>query len=1057
MADKLVKDSAIKKLAQLTKTKLSEHDNKLGAIESVAPNTLNCNTPMTLIPENTKGNLILKGIKGKTYQNLIDDTGSMSAGSADSLFTSTFLNNDLNDSIGMKINVQVDMGTNSRWAYILAHQSDFIMRKLKPNTTYTILFDVQSNVDTDFIMNVDVQTGGSERPIHASRASKTIKSGSGRFCKTFTTKETLPEINGQGFFITWERTPFVAGKWLQVKDFMLIEGDCTANPPVYFEGSGTFTQSTQQVETPISITTTSKNLLHIKDGVTDKTNLTNVIKALITGQTIEINCTIAQNQYPWMIITDDGNYVLNGTPSVSKMQECIKGKMLLPKGTYTPSINQISGSSTSAFNALYFYDVWGNRITSQNFGLSRDVTQDIGAIAIYLGSDVIYTKYRFNLQIESGTTATAYEPYQEFNHDITLPCDKLMSLPNGVCDEIKDGKIIKRIGKVVLREIWNWQVSSTITAESGEQFQYFYVLKDDVPELADGNFVTNSTNIVAYKYNPKTEYEADYTISMGANYAFKVRDDLFEGNIAKFTESLWSNYEVTVFYEKKIPEIIDLELPKAFATTPKGLIKINNAPVSPTIELEYKTGLQGVVDNLCDIVDVLTVQTGKQAYIDEIARPNLLPFSSFADMYYNFRNGYKQDGYNYTWSWGTDGEFDSTGTNCSYTTQATNLGTCAKMEASFSDETNEWNGGWIQYYMGWDELEAGKTYTFSGEWAGKELEFERDSDGNIMDGASIYILDGGYVYSHDEGYTNLFTYPEGTHMDGWQKWSKTVTMPEIGDGYSGSRIYFVVNFYNGTGEMYFRNLKIEEGDSATAWLAHVEDTAQNIEMVENKLTDIDNAIDANNVLLHGNFDNKLEFEKNWVKGGNAPSKIYHGVKSSSNCMYFNLTDKTETAYIEGYLTGMKSWTNYTVSMICCYDGFNRATKDDGVILEVYRNDASNTLYNSYVITDTTPNTSSYYGEWHHKCINFPSAGACDVTRNDKVKIRIRMQNATGSFAIKRIWIHPSNDDTTSSAFYSCVDDKVTAIGGIQGIIKLTQAEYDALGTYDNNTLYIVTE
>lgn len=64
-----------------------------------------------------------------------------------------------------------------------------------------------------------------------------------------------------------------------------------------------------------------------------------------------------------------------------------------------------------------------------------------------------------NVQIEEGTIATSYVPYIEDKTQILLD-EPLMRLPNGVCDEItRDGKLIRRVGKVVLDDTIDYQIS----------------------------------------------------------------------------------------------------------------------------------------------------------------------------------------------------------------------------------------------------------------------------------------------------------------------------------------------------------------------------------------------------------------------------------------------------------------------------------------------------------------------------------------------------------------------------------------------------------------------
>ncbi len=57
-----------------------------------------------------------------------------------------------------------------------------------------------------------------------------------------------------------------------------------------------------------------------------------------------------------------------------------------------------------------------------------------------------------NIQLEEGTISTVYEEYEESDSYVNLPdSEELRSLPNGVKDEVNDGKFYKRTNKYVLQ------------------------------------------------------------------------------------------------------------------------------------------------------------------------------------------------------------------------------------------------------------------------------------------------------------------------------------------------------------------------------------------------------------------------------------------------------------------------------------------------------------------------------------------------------------------------------------------------------------------------------
>lgn len=72
-----------------------------------------------------------------------------------------------------------------------------------------------------------------------------------------------------------------------------------------------------------------------------------------------------------------------------------------------------------------------------------------------------YNNAELNIQLEINNVATEFEPYVSDKTQILLD-EPLMRLPNGVCDEItRDGKLIRRVGKIVFTGIESWNLSKT--------------------------------------------------------------------------------------------------------------------------------------------------------------------------------------------------------------------------------------------------------------------------------------------------------------------------------------------------------------------------------------------------------------------------------------------------------------------------------------------------------------------------------------------------------------------------------------------------------------------
>ena len=170
----------------------------------------------------------------------------------------------------------------------------------------------------------------------------------------------------------------------------------------------------------------------------------------------------------------DNQLIVNGT--------CTKITDFRPiNGSQTPYladfVNNIlrAGTTLALSNNLgltnYFSVKRNNQIQYPVNKITKQNGDDI-ACFVRFEEGQSYNNQQLNIQLEINSKATEFEPYVEDKTQILLD-EPLMRLPNGVCDEItRDGKLIRRVGKIVLNGSEDYIASS-----SSENTMYF-ILKN---------------------------------------------------------------------------------------------------------------------------------------------------------------------------------------------------------------------------------------------------------------------------------------------------------------------------------------------------------------------------------------------------------------------------------------------------------------------------------------------------------------------------------------------------------------------------------------------------
>ena len=183
-----------------------------------------------------------------------------------------------------------------------------------------------------------------------------------------------------------------------------------------------------------------------------------------------------------------------------------------------------------------------------------------------------------NAQLEEGSTATDYEPYQSNSLAINLQGNELCSLPNGTKDEVNitngEALLIKRIGKVVLDG-----------SESGWTDRPNYNSADRF--VIGGFFPTNNKNILSNYFTKVNSLLDIYPYILNNDTQLIINfSEKGKTTLAQFKTWL-STHNVEVLYELAEPETINLgtvEMPHTY----EGVSNITNSADTEMVVKYYK-------------------------------------------------------------------------------------------------------------------------------------------------------------------------------------------------------------------------------------------------------------------------------------------------------------------------------------------------------------------------------------------------------------------------------------------------------------------------------------
>jgi hypothetical protein len=317
-------------------------------------------------------------------------------------------------------------------------------------------------------------------------------------------------------------------------------------------------------------------------------------------------------------INKDKSILLSGTATETIYWN--DGK--LSANLYNDKIYTLSGCpSGGGLNKYYMYlynesfslNDTGNGVTN----MSKVTKKVVFGIAILSGVNV--NGLVFKPQLEIGTTATDYQPYQGFETTTLQLNQPLRALPNGVKDTIENGVVTRRVGEITFDGSEMWYKNS---GSNSNNWMYYVTIAhirakglcDSLPH--NGIDVINSDgsgiNRVGFNF---TQYEKVMYLNVG----YYMEQAGLTNTVDNLKTWLQSN-PITVWYELATPTTEQITLPTLPSWYP-----YTNALVGTELQpsfVEWHIKIAGVNQNDLTVIkeDISQLQTETTQLNDDVTR-----------------------------------------------------------------------------------------------------------------------------------------------------------------------------------------------------------------------------------------------------------------------------------------------------------------------------------------------------------------------------------------------------------------------------------------------------
>ena len=271
-----------------------------------------------------------------------------------------------------------------------------------------------------------------------------------------------------------------------------------------------------------------------------------------------------------------------------------------------PSGGGLSEYYMYLYNESFSLNDTGNGVTN----MSKVTKKVVFGIAIFSGVNV--NGLVFKPQLEIGTTATGYQPYQGFETTTVELNQPLRALPNGVKDTVENGVVTRRVGVVTFDgssdEAWKEYTGSTKTVHT-------YMINLDKPRGINDAICDKLVYIQdCWEKNIEFSYS---TFAVGRGFYVNTNSEI--STVDQFKTWLQSN-PITVWYELATPTTEQITLPTLPSWYPYTDALVGTE-LQPSF-VEWHIKIAGVNQNDLTVIkeDISQLQTETTQLNDDVTK-----------------------------------------------------------------------------------------------------------------------------------------------------------------------------------------------------------------------------------------------------------------------------------------------------------------------------------------------------------------------------------------------------------------------------------------------------
>ena len=440
----------------------------------------------------------------------------------------------------------------------------------KPNTTYTLIINFLECALGDNTIYIDGHS------VYLSTINKNLPKTKGTHAISFVTKDDVTDKKMKLAILNSSISKLVIDE-----NIIVLEGDYTQTPieelPKYFEGIKSSLE-----DGIVDIEVQGKNLVDLSkfNRVSNAVSQVNIVNNTISFSSSTryngVGQTFSKEEYKKMVgkyVTVSCGKITTSTGDSNDAYVFLKQSFVNSDGSTTWNNSTIASGQSKKIKIL-------EGVNLTRFGIFVEPSNPVS------GSIDIKAE---NIQLEIDSTSASYEPYYKKKISFNIE-EPLRSLPNGICDEIRNNngkwELVRKVGQKTLNGTENWQI-----AVKEEDYNTMYL---NVSNIGNAKIYVDSSTIpnIMCDTLPVTSYNTAYYMSSDSSLmcitnrnnktsqsiAIRMLNDT---NTVEVLTNWLSENPITVYYELATYTVTPIE-PIEFNISQGATVSINSniAPIS---------------------------------------------------------------------------------------------------------------------------------------------------------------------------------------------------------------------------------------------------------------------------------------------------------------------------------------------------------------------------------------------------------------------------------------------------------------------------------------------